>query len=94
MAKYYVSLRQAAEWGMRALQGTFTRLKSRLTANSRTRGLIIETIILLSNFCTVHIDKNHIATVFNLHYEQYINLDGYDRIARYFYNEDAFVDNN
>ena len=93
MAKY-VSLRQAAEWGMRALQGTFTRLKSRLTANSRTRGLIIETILLLSNFRTVHVGLNQIATVFNPHYEQYINLDGYDRIARYFYNEDAFVDDN
>ena len=27
----YVSLRQASEWGMRALQGSFSRLKSRLT---------------------------------------------------------------
>ncbi len=31
---------------------------------------------------------NQIATVFNPEYEQYINLDGYDRIARYFYIED------
>lgn len=31
---------------------------------------------------------NQIATVFNPEYEQYINLDGYDRIARYFYNDD------
>jgi hypothetical protein len=42
----------------------------------------------------VHVGLNQIATVFNPHYEQYINLDGYDRIARYFYNEDAFVDSN
>ena len=27
---------------------------------------------------------NQIATVFNPEYEQYINLEGYDRIARYF----------
>ncbi len=32
---------------------------------------------------------NQITTVvFNPEYEQYINLDGYDRIARYFYNDD------
>ena len=29
----YVSFRQASEWSMRALQGTFCRLKSRLTSN-------------------------------------------------------------
>jgi len=29
----YTSLRQASEWGMRGLQGTFCRLKSRLPSN-------------------------------------------------------------
>ena len=29
----YVSLRQSSKWGMRALQGTFIRMKSRLPAN-------------------------------------------------------------
>ena len=86
----YISLRQSAEWGMRALQGTFTRLKSRLTSNNRMRKLIIETVILLSNFRTAHVGLNQIATVFNPHYEQVINLDGYDRIARYFYNGNDF----
>lgn len=87
----YVSLRQSAEWGMRALQGTFTRLKSRLTANNRMRRLIIETIVLLSNFRTTHVGLNQIATVFNPHYEQVINLDGYDRISRYFHNDNDFI---
>ena len=72
---------------MRALQGTFTRLKSRLTSNNRMRKLVIETIVLLSNFRTAHVGLNQIATVFNPHYEQSINLDGYDRIARYFHND-------
>jgi len=72
---------------MRALQGTFTRLKSRLTSNNRMRKLIIETIVLLSNFRTAHVGLNQIATLFNPQYEQIINVDGYDRIARYFYNE-------
>ena len=33
---------------------------------------------------------NQIATVFNPHYDQYVNVDGYDRIARYFANEHDF----
>jgi hypothetical protein len=80
----YVSLRQASEWGMRALQGTFSRLKGRLTSNHFKRGRIILAIILLHNFRTHVAGLNQIATVFNPHYDQYINLDGYDRIARYF----------
>jgi hypothetical protein len=80
----YVSLRQASEWGMRALQGTFSRLKSRLTSDKKTRKVTVHSIILLHNFRVHHMGINQIATVFNPHYEQYINLDGYDRIARYF----------
>ena len=34
----YVSLRQASEWGMRALQGSFPRFKSRLPSNSGKKG--------------------------------------------------------
>jgi hypothetical protein len=80
----YVSLRQASEWGMRALQGSFSRLKSRLTSNTEIRGEIILSIILLHNFRTSLVGLNQIATVFNEHYEQYINIEGYDRIARYY----------
>jgi hypothetical protein len=81
----YVSLRQASEWGMRALQGTFSRLKSRLTSNKMKRGLLMQCVVLLHNFRTAHVGLNQIATVFNAHYEQYINLETYDRIARYFH---------
>lgn len=80
----YVSLRQAAEWGMRALQGTFARMSSRLTSNKEKRGLILQGIVLLHNFRTSYIGLNQIRKVFDPEYEQYINLDGYDRIARYF----------
>jgi hypothetical protein len=54
------------------------------------RALIIETILLLSNFRTSHVGLNQIATVFNPHYDQYVNVDGYDRIARCFANEHDF----
>jgi len=80
----FTSLRQAAEWGMRALQGTFSRLKARLGSNKKKRGKIIYSIILLHNFRTYHVGLNQIATVFNPHYEQYVNLENYDRIRNYF----------
>ncbi len=82
----YVSLRQSSEWGMRALQGSFSRLKSRLTSNADKRHNIILGIVLLHNFRTEFVGLNQIATVFNPHYEQYVNIDGYDRIARYYDN--------
>jgi hypothetical protein len=80
----YVSLRQSSEWGMRALQGSFSRLKSRLTSNKLKRYHIIAGIALLHNYRTEFVGINQIATVFNPHYEQYINISGYDRIARYY----------
>jgi len=81
----YVSLRQASEWGMRALQGTFGRLRSRLTSDSYKRHQTILAIILLNNFRTEVMGLNQIAAVFNPEYEQYIKLHTYDRIRRYFY---------
>ena len=80
----YISLRQASEWGMRALQGTFSRLKSRLTSITDKRSKIILSIVLLHNFRTDFVGLNQIAAVFNPHYEQYIHLNTYDRIRRYF----------
>ena len=62
----YVSLRQSSEWGMRSLQGTFTRMKSRLTSIKRKRKLILSVIILLHNFRTEVVGLNQIATVLML----------------------------
>ena len=80
----YISLRQASEWGMRALQGSFCRLKARLTSDKKARGDIIKTIILLHNFRTEFMGINQIATVFDPEHPQFINLDGYARLQRYF----------
>jgi hypothetical protein len=79
-----VSLRQSSEWGMRALQGTFVRMKSRLTSNKRKRRKILTVIILLHNFRTDVVGLNQIATVFNVEYETYVNVRNYDRIAQYY----------
>jgi hypothetical protein len=57
----YVSLRQASEWGMRVLQGTFIRTKSRLSFNKYKRKLILTVIILLHNFRTHVVGENQIA---------------------------------
>lgn len=80
----YTSLRQSAEWGMRALQGSFPRLRTRLTANAFVRKEIIESICYLHNYRTDYVGINQIAAVFNLENEKYINIEGYDKIARYY----------
>ena len=77
---------------MRGLQGTFTRLKSRLTSHNKKRKFILHSILLLSNFRIEYCGLNQIATVFNVHYEQYINLFGYDRIAKYYDNHLNYQD--
>lgn len=84
----YISLRQSAEWGMRGLQSTFCRLKTRLTSNEKKRRSILYCILLLHNFRLNYVNLNQIKSVFSKHYEQYLSVEGYDRIARYFYSED------
>ena len=80
----YVSLRQGAEWGMRGLQGSYPRLKSRLTSHKQRRYYLILSIVLIYNFRTAYVGLNQIATVFNPEYDQYINLEGYERLERFF----------
>jgi hypothetical protein len=80
----YVSLRQASEWGMRALQATFGRLKTRLPSDEEKRREIILSVVLLHNFRTHHVGLNQIATVFNPLYEKYYHLQNYDRISSYY----------
>ena len=41
-------------------------------------------IILLHNFRTDVVGLNHIATVFNVEYEIYIDVRNYDHIAQYY----------
>ena len=77
----YVSL-----WGMRALQGTFNRLKYRLPSDKLKRKYIIGSIVLPHNFRTHNVGSNQIATIFKPLYDQYINIDNYDRISRYYDN--------
>ena len=88
ISNIYTSLRQASEWGMRALQGTFPRCKKRLPGNANKRKKVIQLIVLIHNFRTELVGLNQISTVFDPEYERTVNLSNYDRIKRFYFNED------
>ena len=56
--------RQAAEWGMRALQGMFSRLKSTLTVDKDKRAQILKVSFAMYNFQTREGMVNQIRTTF------------------------------
>mgnify|MGYP001105559182 CR=1 FL=1 len=87
----YVSLRQASEWGMCGLQGSFPRIKKRLPSDSAKREKVIHTIVLVHNFRTDLVGRNQITTVFDPEYEKYIAIEGHDKIYHYYFQEDDFV---
>ena len=62
------STRQAAEWGMRILQGTFQRLHTELPYDPRLRRLILCSVLHLSNLRTRVMGINQIRTVFDPSY--------------------------
>jgi hypothetical protein len=80
----HVSLRQSAEWGMRALQGSFSRLTARLSSDRSARRNLILSIILLHNLRTDVMGINQITEVFNEEYQNYISIEGYEKLDRYF----------
>ena len=84
LSNVYTSLRQASEWGMRGLQGSFPRCKKRLPSDKTKRRRVIECIVLVHNFRTEVVGHNQITTVFAPEYERVININGYDRIRQYY----------
>jgi hypothetical protein len=52
LSNIYTSLRQASEWGMRELQGTFPCCKKCLPTDKDKRQGVLECIILVHNFRT------------------------------------------
>ena len=75
---------------MRGLQGSFPRCKKRLPTESRKRRSVLESIVLIHNFRTELVGSNQIKTVFDQEYERVINLDGYDRISKYYLRPEDF----
>jgi hypothetical protein len=49
LSNVYTSLRQASEWGMRGLQGTFPQCKKCLPSDKDKRRHVLECIVLLHN---------------------------------------------
>ncbi|KAG9095375.1 hypothetical protein FS749_010561 [Ceratobasidium sp. UAMH 11750] len=65
MSNVITSVRQAVEWGMRAIQGSFGRLRLPLDANDgEWRARILETCMRLHNVCTTLVGINQIHTVY------------------------------
>ncbi|KAE8244417.1 hypothetical protein A4X13_0g6610 [Tilletia indica] len=56
--------RQAAEWGMRALQGAFGRLDLRLSTHKVKRALLLSVIFRLHNFRARHVGLKQIKEVY------------------------------
>jgi hypothetical protein len=62
------SMRQAAEWGMRALQGSFPRLKVRMVYEEKGERLVIlKTMVLLYNWRANTVGLNQIRSTFMNH---------------------------
>jgi DDE superfamily endonuclease len=61
-----ISLRQAAEWGMHAIQSAFPRIKNKFRYEENGfRALNLELMVLLYNFRLHHVGLNQIKTVYN-----------------------------
>ena len=58
-----VSIRQSAEWGIRSLEGTFTRLKKTFTwQDDGARGTVLENCVRLVNLRARLVGINQIRT--------------------------------
>jgi len=66
-------LRQSAEWGMRAIQGSFPRLKDRFifSGDPRDRQLFMHLIPLLLNFRTNFVGLNQLQSTFYPDFEHW-----------------------
>jgi len=86
--QYIVRVRQAAEWGMRQLQGSFGRLKTELPADDQKRLLLLRVIAHLYNFRVRVIGVNQIRTV----YLKPLEVDAQDDRVKRYYALEAGVD--
>jgi len=65
IAKDATSMRQSSEWGMRAFQASFPRIKDRITMEERgQRKLMMKLMILLYNLRTRRVGINQILNVY------------------------------
>jgi hypothetical protein len=86
ISNVHTSLRQASEWGMRGMQGTFPRCKKWLPGDDEMQRLVLDAILLVHNFRADYVRYSQIRTVFDPEYERVANLDDYDRVVHYYFH--------
>jgi hypothetical protein len=64
-----VSIRQAAEWAVRDIKGTYPRVRGTLPTNNEKRQQILVLALLLSNFRTRLLGLSQVRSVYNAHRE-------------------------
>ena len=74
--------------GHEGLARQFSSLQEKAPWQSEKQKLVISNIVLIHNFRTEIVGLNEINTVFDPEYEMYRSLTGYNRIRRFYFNED------
>jgi hypothetical protein len=70
---------------MCGLQGTYPRCKKCLPGDDEMQRLVLDAIVLVHNFRTEYVGYSQIKTVFNPEYVRVKKLEGYNRIAQYYF---------
>jgi len=79
------SMRQACEWGMRAIEGGFERLKTTLPVNKEKRLKILVSVVHLYNIRTRWTGVNQVRTVYDPRWKPCTAYTSNNRnIARYY----------
>jgi hypothetical protein len=90
----HTSLWQASEeWGMCGLQGTFPCCKKCSPSDPKLCRRAIKAIVFVHNFRTDYVGYSQIQTVFLPEYVRIENLQGYDRIAQYYFGPGDYNSN-
>ena len=66
--------------------GNISKDQKKIPSDKLKRKRIIESIVLVQNYCKHFVGLNQIKTGFDPEYERIMNITGYDRISRYYYN--------
>jgi hypothetical protein len=70
--------------------GFFSKIQKSLPLESNKRRLVLEAIVLIHNFCTEIVGSTQIKTVFDPECKHLINMEGYDRIRKYYLRLDNY----
>jgi len=73
ICKQATSFCQSAEWGMRAVEGSFPWLKDKLLLSDtiEDRNIFLHAITMLHNFCTHRVGLNQLSSTY---YPVFVNV--------------------